>query len=225
VKTKTKPKENVVHHHLEIIMSPDIDNVEAAVDNIMASFDENDEHSHNPFWDWYVIGGRFSGAKLMAKYDRDKLEEFKKWLEEEHVTVSGVQAGKPALMPEDQIDKVDAKWNEMFPSESGQMACPLFQHSGPSLPMDVCAVGDLPALTCFRAIIATCKHNRENAEYDDYPEAVFMVAENMWNGVNFVDTTWDGTVQSAIEMFKEHWSSKGIEIDQDWIAVTVDYHS
>lgn len=121
------------HYHLEVIMPPQTDII-SAIDSIMLPFDENrrgeEDHSGHDFWDWYVIGGRWAGTKESCRYDAGKLEEFYKWLQVEKITVAGLQCGKQALQPKSQIPKVDAMWNELFPTEDRTVTpCPLFARS------------------------------------------------------------------------------------------------
>jgi hypothetical protein len=226
-----------MHHHLEIVMPP-TKNIEGAIRTILAPFDENakasEEYSRShAFWDWYVIGGRWSGHKLMAKYDAAKIEEFENWMQQEHITVSSLQAGKQTLQPETQIPKVDAKWNEMFPSEK-PVACPLFSHSNDQygrngladlLPDDVALLKDVPAsLKCSHIIIA-------GPGYEDKLGTSFMLIDDAWNGVNFMKTAWDRTVTSAVDQYREQLKNykddyKAVRMPQaDWLVVTVDYHS
>ncbi|GAF91717.1 unnamed protein product, partial [marine sediment metagenome] len=98
-----------MHYHCEIILPP-TDAVESAIAEIMAPFDENneDEETRSPsFWDWYQIGGRWSGSKLTDHFDKDKLKNFHAELENRKVTVSGFQCGKQDISPASQIPMVD----------------------------------------------------------------------------------------------------------------------
>lgn len=55
-----------MHYCLELIMPP-TDDVKAAVEQILAPFREENtdpDASRQPFWDWYIVGGRWSGHKL-----------------------------------------------------------------------------------------------------------------------------------------------------------------
>jgi len=66
-----------MHSLLEIIMPP-TDDVEGAIATIMAPFNEQPDEdqedvSSYTFWDWYVIGGRFSGSKLQSRLDPEKI--------------------------------------------------------------------------------------------------------------------------------------------------------
>lgn len=216
-----------MHHHLEIVMPPTSD-VESAVAQIMRQYDENmeedEDHSRvHAFWDWYVIGGRWSGNKLMAKYDQTKVDQFYEWLKEEKVTVSGLKAGKDELSPASQIPKVDAKWREMM-GASGP--CPLFRHAGDSLPNDIDFLSKVPeGLTCSRVIFA-------NPAFDgDGIEAGYMLVDSAWNGCNYMRVDWDGKFSSALDKYREslknykdEYRDKYLPKD-DWLVVTVDYHS
>jgi len=206
---------------------PPVADVEAAVEQIMKPFSENEEEAYHAFWDWYVIGGRFSGAKL--NYDKTKLDSFYAWLKEEGVTVSGVQCGKQELSPKSQTAKVDAKWAEIFP-ESGLAVCPLFSHyqdqykNNLNAP-DVERLGCVPKdLSAFAVIVAGKDWKGEGFE------AKFMIHESSWNGVTHIDYQWDGLVDSAIKMYtdkmrhyNEEYKAAATPTD-DWLCVTVDYH-
>lgn len=215
------------HYHLEIIMPPVAD-IKAAVEQIMKPFSENEEGSRNSFWDWWVIGGRYAGAKL--NYDKSKEEAFYAWLKEEGVTVSGLQFGKQELSPNTQAPKVDAKWAEMFP-ESGLAVCPLFSHYQDQYKdnlqaPDVLRLGNVAKdLTAFAVIVAKKAYNSDDLE------AEFMIHQYVWNGVMHVDTKWDGLVSSALEMqakklenYREEYRKEVTPTDE-WLCVTVDYHS
>lgn len=213
-----------MHYHLEIIMPPTSD-VAAAVKKIMAPFCEHsrDEDSLPPFWDWYVIGGRWAGEKLRVRLGKDKLEAFWAAIKAANVTVSGLQAGKPTLSPASQIPAVDALWREHFPGTTE--ACPLFDHCGESVVGDICALSELPdGLTASRVIVA-------GPDYQDVISAQFMAQESFWNGVDHVETKWDGTVHGALVDYAEKLSAYQQEYAEkntpkpDWLLVTVDYHS
>lgn len=224
-----------MHHHMEIVMPPTKD-IEGAVARILKQFDENlpAEDRNHAFWDWYVIGGRFAGHKFIASFDEAKIDEFYEWLNTEKITVSSLQSGKQALKPETQIPKVDAKWNEMFPSQT-PVACPLFQHSNDqyakngklsgTLPDDVCLLMDVPErLLCQRVIIAS-------PNYKDEVEAEFMLVDDAWNGVSYMKVDWDGKLSTALAKCREKMKNYKPEYvekhspQDDWLVVTVDYHS
>lgn len=206
-----------MHYLLEIVMPP-TDDIQGAVDKILEPFSQYDGRE-NCFYDWYVLGGRFSGAKAQARIDKDVLENFYRWLKEEKVTVSGVICGKQMLKPDDQIEKVDAKWKEMTGRDE---PCSLFSHAGDECDGDVCTVGELPeGYKASHVIIAS-----------DENFAVYMVQDKLWNGVSWQDATWNGCVRAAIykwieegaKLYEEEYQLKITPTD-DWLVVTVDYHS
>lgn len=226
-----------MHYHLEIIMPP-TDDIGAAVEKILEPFneqpDERDEDTDTryAFWDFYVIGGRWAGNKLMAAYDKAKLNQFHEWLHQQKVTVSGFQCGKQELSPASQIPMVDAKWNEMFPSQP-PIPCPLFKHSNDqygrigqgTLPADVSTLATIPeSLKCSRIIIA-------GPGYKDELSAQYMLVEDAYNGVNYMPVAWDGSVSQALEKFREKFAhykpeyADKVTPKADWLVVTVDYHS
>jgi len=215
-----------MHYHLELVLPP-VDDVAAAVEQIMHQYYEgNDEEdaSGKPFFDWYEIGGRFSGSKIKAMVSQQKMDAFFAELKNRKITVSGIQFGKQELYPESQIPDVDALWREMCP-ESGVDVCPLFKHAK-DLPKDICKLSELPGgLTCYRTIIAAPTYDGKELE------AVTMFSKEIWNGCNHEKTTWDGKLSTALSMhiersqiyadgYKERTTPK-----PDWMAVTIDYHS
>src|SRR6185312_17302888 len=107
-------------------------------------------------------------------------------------TVAGLQCGKQELSPSSQIPKVDAKWNEMFPSVEF-LPCPLFQHSNDqygkglsgTLPGDVCRLDAAPPdLECEGVIFAGPAYNSETKDHTGHLEAKFMLCDSQWNGCN-----------------------------------------
>lgn len=218
-----------MHYHLEIVMPP-VANIEEAVGVILKPFsectDEEEESNTHAFWDWWQLGGRYSGAKLEA-HCGERLQEFRDWLHAEGVTVSGLQFGKPTLQPADQRAKIDAKWVEMFPKAGA--ICPLFDYSGKTMEGDACTVAEIPeALRAYSCIIAGPRYN--GGKYDGPLEAKELLHKSIWNGCTHQDTTWDGGVRSAIAQHAERLKNSAEEykaaltIQPDWIVVTVDYH-
>lgn len=236
-----------MHYHCEIVIPP-TDDITKSVTSVLEPFDENLERDSeiargSPFWDWWVIGGRWAGAKLIARFDPKKLKEFYQWMTDEKITVSGLRCGKEELSPASQIPKVDNKWNEMFPSENF-VPCPLFMHSNnpygkdysplmidkygtnPILPDDIMLVKDLPTyLTCERVIIGGLNYK------EDGIEPKFMLVREEWNGLNHMIVKWNGNIKTAIKQYinslrnyKEDYKKKVLP-KNDWLVVTVDYHS
>ncbi len=216
-----------MHYHLEIIMPP-TDDVNAQVANIMSQFDENykeeEDRNLHPFWDWFVIGGRWSGVKGKMLLDQDKLKKF-------YDLLSAFTSGKQTLDPKEQIPIVDALWNECFP-DAKVKRCPFFSHYNDQYAHegqkeDISLLGETPGfLTCERIIFASPKYQDENNF-----EAHEMYQEKAWNGCNYEKTVWDGTLTNALVLYHK---SLGVAQERgvtkytpkaDWLIVTVDYHS
>lgn len=232
-----------MHYHSEIVIPPTSD-IEEAVRAVLAPFNEkadDEEDRKHAFWDWWVIGGRWAGAKAVAKYDPTQLQAFNDWAESQQLTVEGFQTGKPGLKPASQVEKVDAKWNEMFPSEP-PMPCPLFAHSNDqygtglegTLPEDVQEFGDVsPRLTCERVIFAASSYDGVSESWTGLISANFLLSQECWNGQNYQRTTWDGTfgaAQALYTKYLERYSHNPQYLaactpTKDWLVVTVDYHS
>lgn len=219
-----------MHYHLEIVMPP-TDDVEKSVGEIMEPFNENNEEATHPFWDFWVIGGRWSGAKIEARLGDERLDAFYKKLKEEKVTVSGVQCGKQELYPSSQIGKVDMLWQDYFP-DSGLDVCPLFKHSNDQfssssvLPGDICSLGETPTGMKAGHVIVACPNCT-----GEKMEAEYMIQESIWNGVTHVPTKWDGTLEQAISNHNDWCKNMADTFREratprpDWLVVTVDYHS
>lgn len=233
-----------MHCHLEIVM-PQTSDIEAAVGRIMEPFDENrtdegDGGRGHAFWDYWTIGGRWAGQKLMAGLDQEKLAQFERWMQDEKVTVSGLRFGKDELSPASQIAKVDARWNETFPSLGGSSRCPMFQHSndqhaeglGGTIQGDVQRLSDVAArLECSHVVVAFPSYGRKLL-YDGPLKAAWMIQESAWNGLNHVRSEWDGTLSQAVAKYRESLSTRAVPEylavatpRDDWTVVTVDYHS
>lgn len=228
-----------MYHHCEIVMPP-TDDVNAALESVLKPFDESDEDNAHPFWDFWVIGGRWAGTKLMAKYDDAKLKEFHQWMQDQKITVSGFLCGKEELKPAIQIQKVDAKWNELFPHESGeQHPCAMFRHSNDqygrdgtgAMPGDICLLSECNGVKCSRVIVAGPGWDRERKEHCGSPEATFMICDSVWNGANHMKVAWDGTLAGAMKQCRKNMDNYADDYREmvtprdEWLVVTVDFHS
>lgn len=212
-----------MHYHLEIIMPPTND-VEGAINKIMAPFYEGSEDTIHKFWDWYQIGGRYSGEKITQSLNKATLDLFYEWCSEQKIIVHGVRAGKQEIAPATQIEKVDSKWNEMFPTPNGEIVpCPLFQHAGPRLNGDILPLSQSKHAEALSVIIASTPHKEL--------EVTLLLHKEIWNGVTHQTTDWDGTIASALELqerklvnYKDEYR-EAVTPKDDWMVVTVDYHS
>lgn len=218
-----------MHFHCEIVM-PQTTDVESAVAQVMEPFNEcgdDEDRSSYPFWDWYVIGGRWGGAKMEATIGYDSIKEFREELRARDITISGLQAGKPELNPTSQCELVDALWSERFPEHAGP--CPLFAHSNnnrSTLPGDIAPLASCPlSLTASRVIIAG------PANVGDGLRPEFMVSDEIFNGCNYERTTWDKTLGGALTLHRKrlerYTADARAKVDPapDWLVVTVDCHS
>lgn len=230
-----------MHYAAEIVIPPTTD-IQGSITQVMNYFcsekyddDDNEigRENHADWWDWWVIGGRWSGAKLMARYDPKKLNQFRQKLNEMHITVSSLRAGKETLQPASQIPVVDKLWQEWFPD--GGEHCPLFDHARDQYKQDgfdddVCLVPDVPDnLTAERVILAIPGYGR-GMKPDSVGPAGMLVAE-FWNGCMYQKTEWDGKVKSAIAILTKRHNAKCRDeyrvdpINDSYLVVTVDYHN
>lgn len=227
-----------MHFHLEIIMPP-TDDVPAAVESILKPFSEDsdvrgEDGRGEPFWDWWQLGGRYSGSKYRSSLDPAKMQQFNDWMNEQKLTISGLVFGKDELIPASQIPVVDAKWNNLFtPAGQPPIACPMFKHSGDQMPMDICTLKDAPRhMELYRCIIAIPGYADGKWKLGNPPEADFMLAVSEWNGCNHYDVKFDGTLQDCLAQFEEkrlkRASGQFLQAatpTDEWLVVTVDYHS
>ncbi len=214
-----------MHYHLEIIMPP-TDNIKEAIAEILTPFQEGDdeERGRPAFYDWYVIGGRWSGVKLEAQFPEEQMQNFYTAMREAKIMVSGPQCGKEEFAPSSQVEAANALWREHFPD--GGKVCPVFPSYGDRYEHntaypDVMTVKELPeGLSAAHVIVAGPDFSES-----DHLEAVFMIQDQMWNGVTRVDVKWDKKVSSALEMHTEKaYFCPEITVKDDWLCVTVDYH-
>ena len=207
------------HEHAEIVIPPTT-NVEAALREVMESF-RDEETGEAEWWDYWCIGGRWQGDKLLASIDPDRLQAFFDELAARKVTVSSVST--PPLIgisPASQIPGVDALWQEMFPDRGS--SCPLHQHAEIPDSAAICTVADVPErLQCHRLIIAALWKQGEKMVL----KPCVMRATELWNGVEYQDTNFGGYVKPVLlECLAEppRWWCKP---EGDWLVVTVDSHN
>ena len=230
-----------MHEHLELVMPPQVADINEAVSSVMRPFEEGgDDQYTGAFYDWFVLGGRFAGNKLIQSLGDERVEEFRQWLIDEEITVSSIQFGKQEIRPESQIPRIDAKWNQMFPSKDGAIvACPLFKHANDQygkgtdgmIDGDVSRLDESCSVKCERVIFAAQAWQSESRSWTGGMEAQFMLCSAVFNGKNVMPIKWDGTIGHALSQFNESLKNKTDEARQaitpqgDWICVTVDYHS
>lgn len=219
-----------MHYHCEIIIPP-VKNIKSAVMMVMEPFSDRDgEGGKHSFWDWWVIGGRWTGEKVIQRLGRDRIDKFYRLMTMHNITVSGLRSGKQRLEPQSQIPLVDNLWNECFP-DSPFNVCPLFGHFDDQYqdsinPLDVAALKDIGGdFKCDKVIITGCSPNKKNFR----PQ--YMISTDFYNGVSYIKSVWDGRLGTALEAYKKYISTfredwrEEITPKDDWLVVTVDYHS
>jgi hypothetical protein len=216
-----------MHYHLEIVLPP-VDDIEKAIAEILEPFNKNSEDEdgyRNPhaFWDWYVIGGRWSGNKLMATLGKEAIDKFYEALHGNKITVSSLTMGKQTLQPSNQSEIVNKLWNEFFPDFPVKV-CPIFDNYKDRYG-DIQKFNNVSqTLECLSVIFAALDYKGEKLK------AEFLVQDSFWNGVNHVETKWDGTFGGALSMYLDRIANYGAEYQakvtptDDWIVVTIDYH-
>ena len=222
------------HYHLEIIMPP-TDDVDAAVTKIMAPFNENPPEeakvdSLPPFWDFWQIGGRWTGA-----HDPSYIPEDDPRNHETCFLCGGTgfrrdDAGEKARERDPTYtcngcgtyDNETKAWKHILPTPGVAIKWPTqwVRFGG-----DVAKFGDVPDdFTAARVIFAA-------PNYKDELAATSMFSDKIWNGCNRERTTWNGTFLGAIRLHRDaikHYSDEAKERVTpylDWLVVTVDYHS
>lgn len=230
-----------MHYHLEIITPPlrELETLEMRVDTILSKWresysiqdEEDEDESHRykyGFYDWYVIGGRYSGEKIIQALDQEKLKLFYEELSQKNFTVSGVVAGKQRLMPESQEAIVDALWWEYFP-ELKDKPCLVFAHSNNQYDSKDRHYSDEMTLAEFNTTmiggsrVMIAPHEDGDVEY--------MITKDEWNGANHVRIDWDGKIWSALTQYDERLTRyneehrEKLRTKPDWLCITVDYHN
>ena len=215
-----------MHYHMELVL-PDGGDLQERVSQVMARFRESDgeeeDNGYPSFHDYYLIGGRWSGDKLEDRAPEGAVDAFYERLKSEGVTVSGLRFGKQTIMPESQIHIVDRLWREMVPG-CGDV-CPIFDHYKGDL-LDVCKVSDISeTLKCATFGVA-------QAIYTEGYEMVTLQHSSIWNGVDHQDTAFDGFVKKAIEDHNSRLIDRAskeraecLTVTDDWLCVTIDYHT
>lgn len=229
-----------MHYHAEVILPPKpVVGVEVAVEMVMEPFNENiegeEDHGEPKWWDFYIIGGRWHGNKLRHSLGEDKIEAFYKELQEEKITFSSLYAGRDKVMPESQEGRVDEIWRKHFPGTTE--TCFLMEHGNDkyanTLDLNVCKLGDLPEDYSAARVLIGGQHmsDIEKGEGLLHLHCTYMVSQGVWNGVTHQDTSWKGSVTRAakdwnaqLENYNPEFAKPNTTTD-DWLSVTVDYHS
>lgn len=203
---------------------------EEAIDRRLEEIIEREHTSRWAFWDYWSVGGRWTGSHDLSHIAPSDLDAFRKAEVAHQFTVSGVQFGRPTLQPASQAEEVDRRWREAFP-QSPLKQCPLFDHAGGR---DIHRLGYVGEhLTASHLILAT--HSHVPAE-DRAPDASRwsgplkverMWLSQVWWAGTWMETAWDGRIPDFEKEFGHYapeWQ-EGNMPNEDWWIVTVDYHS
>lgn len=211
-----------MHYQLEVILPPGGTTLDEDLALVMDSFREEQEDGDDApgtadWYDWWEIGGRWSGNHALAHVEPALLAAFREELHQRKVTVSGIQFGKQELSPATQIPEVDRLWREMVPRCGNE--CPLFQHSKPT--GDVCLYSEVSGTLKAKRVII-CERREAGGI-----RVRRMVVTSLWNGTEHQKTDFDGNVRAFVEaqrMSESGWP-KPVDVKDDWVAVTIDYHN
>ena len=127
---------------------------------------------------------------------------------------------------EETIDKIMAPFDETATYEE-KSRVPFYDYykiggrwEDPETPNTI-RFGELTGLEQYFRCMITDKHH----------ELHFMIEKEIWNGVTFVKTEWDGYITTALDLMKHKYQNCSPEFQQplipqpDWLVVTIDYHS
>jgi len=205
-------------HKSLVVLMPKVENVEETLKQVLNPFDESNEEGRHPFFDWYVIGGRFSGELLTSGLD---LKPFYEELQDNKIKVNGFVSGKEEIIPE-HIKLCDEIWQKHFPDHKCKK-CPLFKHGSVDQYKhnnkypDVFDFKDIDeGLTSYMVLFA-------DKGYNGLIEAKFMLSIDHWNGCNIEKTDWNGNIKEAVERFKKDSGYTENYFD-NCIGVVVDVH-
>lgn len=149
-------------------------------------------------WDWFVVGGCWSGEKLMAKLDPNKVKAFSAEFEKRGYGWTSMEH------PEEERRRDTHKlFMKYFPNFKGEIPVYRDQYKEGGGEGDICKVSELPEKFSCHTLIIPGKRSAE----------VLMTQE--WDGKDFVKTSFDGDAVAELK-------KRGLT---DGYLVTVDYHS
>ena len=219
-----------MHYRGEIVIPP-VDNVEEFINEMLEPWNEkykymetatSDKQNPYAFFDYFVVGGRYNGDKVLDSLPENGRERFYKRLNAEHVTVSGIQFGKQTLQPTSQKSLVDSIWCEMFP-DNILKECPLFDNYKGNM-WDIMPLANIPQQTeAYYVIIAKADVSKPNVSH--------IFQKEVWNGKDWLECKFDGCVTTALEMVNkkldhlDETARAAFLPNEKWLCVTVDFHS
>jgi len=170
-----------MHYHGEIYFKEKPKDVVKAVSKVMKPFreridEETDEYVG--FWDWWVIGGRWSGIHTETKLDPVKLNEFYRVCNEKGLFLYG---------RENQIDVQEARRTEeflkLFPDFEGPVPTCRDPYKLDGYPDDIMPVEEVTSRLSCHTLILPGKVLRLGTRDEDW----------------FREADFDGYVKKALE--------------------------
>lgn len=188
-----------MHYHAEVVLEPDQELADLMAPH-KESYDEKTEELSG-FWDWYQIGGRYTGRKT----DYNPEDDERNWetcrlcngtgYRNDHVAQDARQKDPSYTCNGCGHITQDGQWTH---GKHGPGKALKWPTQWKSYAGDICAVVDTPEdLTCFTLIVNGSVYHMEE-----------------WDGKNWNNTGFDGKVAKKL---KELNVTKGV-------LVTVDYH-
>jgi len=194
-----------MHYHVEVVLTPkdlkEWENVSRVVEKAM--------NSARPAigWDWYVIGGRWSGDHTLAMMSSDGLKKF--WQEFEKLGLGWTSAEHPE---EERRKAAWALWKEHFPQYRGTPPVYRNCYAADGLGDDVIDVIDCPPrLGCYTLVLP----KGPKGTHERRSRVRILEVEKYVPGQGFKPTEFDGKIAPVLKR-------EGIE---DGKIVTVDIHS
>jgi len=170
-----------MHYHGEVYFKERPKDVLKAVSKAMEPYREwfNEEtDEYGGFWDWFVIGGRWSGEHTKMKLDQEKLRDFYKVCEEKGLFWIGGEYSE-------EVQKVRRceEFLRIFPDFKGLIPTCRDVYKEDGYADDIVPVEEVtPQLRCYTLIL---------------PGEVLHY--KVWDGKAFRKTGFDGCVKKALD--------------------------
>jgi len=170
-----------MHFHCEVYFKERPKDVLKAVSKVMEPYRERFDTATDEyvgFWDWWVIGGRWSGAHTKMKLDPEKLRTFYRVCEEKGLFWIGSEN------PEEvQEGKRREEFLRLFPDFKGPIPTCRNVYKEDGYSDDIAPVEEVtPQLKCYTLVL---------------PGGVLRC--EIWDGHEFRKTDFDGYVKKALE--------------------------
>jgi len=192
-----------MHHHAEILISSLSKDIEAQIGKILAPFSLYRNYESG-WWDWWVMGGRYTGVKVKEYNPKNIPENYEKcWLCHGTGFRTDYIGLKSRMLNPSYTCNVCGEYDpETKTWANGKMGAGMKLKHPPdwvNCPACILPVDSIPSdLKCYTLILGDKILHKE-----------------IWTGGAWVDTDFDGSVKKALE---EN------EITEGYL-VTVDYHS